>query len=155
MLAHHLAGPVRIVLLVAALACQTPTVEARTDRRDYVLVPGDSVGIVRLTVRNRSTQPLYFQTANGQADILVLVRVDSLGNAIVGTDTAKSERWSLLSRWNRGPMPTMDAVRLDRDSVLTSTYSLRRGQYRTLVHFGERPDSLDKHGVWLDRFSIR
>jgi hypothetical protein len=52
-------------------------------------------------------------------------------------------------------MPTMDAVRLNPDSVLTSNYSLKRGHYRMLVHFGDRPDSLDEHGVWLDRFSIR
>ena len=140
--------------LVASLACQMPTIEARTDRRDYTLGPDDSVGIVRLTIRNRATHSLYLQTANRQPDVLFLIRVDSLGNVIVGTDTARHEIWSLFLYWNAGPMPTMGAVRLDRGSALTSTYSLRRGHYRTLVHFGDRPDSLDEHGVWLDRFSI-
>lgn len=146
---------VSLVSLVAALACQTPTIDARTDRRDYVLGPGDSVGVVRLSIRNQGRHSLYIQTANGQADILLLIRVDSLGNVIVGTDTAGPEKWSLFFYWNPGPMPTMDAVRLDPDSALTSNYSLRRGHYRALVHFGDRPDSLDEHGVWLDRFSIR
>jgi len=41
------------------------------------------------------------------------------------------------------------------DSVVTNAYSLPRGHYRTLVKFGEVPDKLDEHGVWVANFSIQ
>jgi len=141
--------------LAWGLACQVPSIDAGTDRRVYVLGPGDSVGIVRLTVRNRSTHPLYIQTANGRADIVLLVRVDARGEIVVGVDTGKPESWSLFRYEKPNPLPALGMARLDPESVLVSSYALRRGEYRTLVHFGDQPDSLDEHGVWLDQFSIR
>jgi hypothetical protein len=121
----------------------------------YELGPGDSVGSVRLTVRNRSPRALYIQTADGRADLVVLIRVDARGGILIGADTAKPEIWSLFFSWKPNPLPAIGMVRLEPESVLFSSSTLRRGQYRALLHFGDRPDSLDEHGVWLDRFSIR
>jgi hypothetical protein len=144
-----------LLLVVCAWACQAPQIEAGTDRRAYVLGLGDTVGIVRLTVHNRSSRPIYLQTANGRLDLLVLIRVDSQGRRIVGLDPAGREMWSLYSYWESNPAPLMGMARLEPDSVFASTYMLPRGHYRTLVNFGERPEKLDEHGLWLDRFSIR
>jgi len=143
------------VLLLLELACRAHQVDIRTDRRSYSVAPGDSLAIVRLTVRNRGSHRIYFQTVDGRIDLLVMVRVDAKGRILVGADTAGRERWSLLHESQFNSPPAMGVLPLRPDSVVTNAYSLPRGHYRTLVKFGEVPDRLDEHGVWVANFSIQ
>jgi hypothetical protein len=84
-----------------------------------------------------------------------LVRVDAKGRILVGADTAGKEIWSLLHEAQYSSPPEMGVLPVGPDSVVTNAYSLPRGHYRTLVKFGDRPDKVDDHGVWLERFSIQ
>ena len=143
------------VLLLLELACRAHQVDIRTDRRSYRIAPGDSLAIVRLTVRNRGSRRIYFQTVDGRIDLLVMIRVDAKGRILVGADTAGRERWSLLHEAQFNSPPAMGVLPLRPDSVVTNAYSLPRGHYRTLVKFGEVPDRLDEHGVWVANFSIQ
>ena len=111
--------------------------------------------MVRLTVRNRGSHSIYLQTVNGRIDLLVLIRVDAKGRILVGADTAGRETWSLFYHSQYISPPEMGVLPLGPDSVVTNIYSLPRGHYRTLVKFGEAPDSLDEHGVWVAKFSIQ
>ena len=143
------------VLAVLELACRAQQVDIRTDRRSYRIAPGDSLAIVRLTVRNRGSHRIYFQTVDGRIDLLVMIRVDAKGRILVGADTAGREIWSLLHESQFNSPPAMGVLPLRPDSVVTNAYSLPRGHYRTLVKFGEVPDKLDEHGVWVANFSIQ
>ena len=143
------------VLLLLELACRAQQVDIRTDRRSYRIAPGDSLAIVRLTVRNWGSRRIYFQTVDGRIDLLVMVRVDAKGRILVGADTAGRERWSLLHESQFNSPPAMGVLPLRPDSMVTNAYSLPRGHYRTLVKFGEVPDRLDEHGVWVANFSIQ
>jgi hypothetical protein len=143
------------VLVVLELACRAQQVDIRTDRRSYSIAPGDSLAIVRLTVRNRGSHRIYFQTVDGRIDLLAMVRVDAKGRILVGADTAGRERWSLAHESQFNSPPAMGVLPLRSDSVVTNAYSLPRGHYRTLVKFGEVPDRLDEHGVWVANFSIQ
>lgn len=143
------------VLAALALACRAQQVEIRTDRRSYSMAPGDSLAAVQLTVRNRSSHQIYLQTVDGRIDLLVLIRVDAKGRILVGADTAGREIWSLLHESQYSSPPAMGVLRVSPDSVVTNTYSLPRGHYRTMVKYGDLPDKLDEHGVWVGRFSIQ
>jgi hypothetical protein len=142
------------MLALSGLACNRSQIEVSTDRRSYTLGPGDSVANVRLTVRNRSAHPIYLQTVDGRVALLVLIRVDSTGRILVGADTASREIWSLFYYSRSNSAPDMGVFALGPDSTLSSTYTLPRGHYLTAVKFGEGPDKLDEHGVWVDRYSI-
>ena len=109
---------------------------------------------VRLTVRNRSAHPIFLETVDGRVSLLTLIRVDSTGRILVGADTASRERWSLFFHSKYNSTPDMGVFALGPDSTLSSTYTLPRGYYWTLVHFGDGPDKLEEHGVWVDRYSI-
>ena len=143
-----------VMLAVSGLTCNRSQIEVRTDRGSYPLGPADSVANVRLTVRNRSAHPIYLQTVDGRVDLLVMIRVDSSGRILVGADTPTPERWSLFHYSKSNSPPDMGVSALGPDSTLSSTYTLPRGHYRTLVKFGEGPDKLDEHGVWVDQYSI-
>jgi hypothetical protein len=91
---------------------------------------------------------------DGRVDLLVLIRVDSTGRILVGGDTAAPERWSLFHYSKSNSPPDMGILSVGPDSTLSSTYTLPRGHYRTLVKFGEGSDKLDEHGVWVDQYSI-
>lgn len=132
-------------LTLLQLGCGTARVDVSTDRTGYVLGAGDSVAPVQLTVRNPNRRPLYLQTANGQADVLILIRVP----------TAGPEAWSPVQDFERTPLPKMGSVRLAPHSSHRSTYPLRRGDYRLAVLYGETPEKLNQHGVWVKPFSIR
>ena len=142
------------MLAVSALACNRSQIDVRTDRRSYTLGPRDSLASVRFTVRNRSAHPIYLQTVDGRVALLVLIRVDSKGRILVGADTAVPEKWSLFFTSKSNSRPHMGISSLSPDSTLYSTYTLPRGHYRTLVKFGDGPDKLDEHGVWVDQYSI-
>jgi hypothetical protein len=141
--------------MLASWACrQQSRVDAGTERQVYRIAPGDSVSVVRVSVRNRGSHPVYLQAVDGRLDLLVLVRVDAQGRVVTGGDTTGRQRWSLFFHRKSTAEPRMGVVRLEPDSALTAPYLLPRGQYRSLVHFGEKAESLDQHGVWLERFSI-
>ena len=130
-------------------------VDVRTDRLLYRISPADSLAMVRFTVRNRGGHSIYLQTVDGRIDLLVLIRVDATGRILVGADTAGRERWSLFSYRKSNLPPQMGVLPLSADSLVTNTYTLPRGHYRTLVKFGEAPDRLDEDGVSVERFSIQ
>jgi hypothetical protein len=132
-------------LTVCLHGCRQSQLEASIDRSAYILGPKDSTAAVGLTLRNRSGHPLYLQTTDGQADVLIMMRVDVGGR----------EAWTLFRDLERKPLPKMRVVRLDPDSAHHSTFALAQGEYRTLVVFGESPGNLDQHGVWMERFSVR
>jgi hypothetical protein len=111
--------------------------------------------MVRLTVRNPGSHSIYLQTVDGRIDLGVLIRVDAKGRILVGADTAGREVWSLFSYRKFNLPPQMGVLPLGPDSAVTNTYSLPRGHYRILVKFGEAPDRLDEHGVWVANFSIQ
>jgi hypothetical protein len=150
-------GAARIFAAVLAVivACRAQQVDIRTDRRSYSLSPGDSAAVVGFTVRNRGSHSICLQTVDGRIDLLVLVRVDAKGRILVGADTAGKEMWSLFSYRKSNLPPQMGVLTLGAGSVVTNTYSLPRGHFRTLVKFGKAPDRLDEDGVWAERFSIQ
>jgi hypothetical protein len=44
---------------------------AGTDRQVYRIAPGDSVSVVRVSVRNGGSHPVYLQTVDGRLDLLI------------------------------------------------------------------------------------
>ena len=120
-------------------------IEASTDRVTYEMAAGDSTAPVQLTIRNQSERRIYLQTAEGQADVLILVLVKSAG----------PDAWSLFRDCEAEPQPGIHGVTLDPDSTHRSGYRLPRGEYRILVVYGEKPSDLHEHGVWVEQFSVQ
>lgn len=134
-----------VVWVVGAPGCRRSELEVATDRRVYQLGPRDSVAPVRLTLRNRTGRPIYLLTADGQADVLILIRVPS----------AAPEAWSTFRDFEGVPLPKMEPVRLGPDSSHHSSFTLDRGDYRMLVPYGDSPREPAEHGEWVKRFSVR
>jgi uncharacterized protein GlcG (DUF336 family) len=150
----RLARAALLPLVFCAMACQTSRIEARTDQRAYTIASSDSVGTVRLTLRNRGTHPIYIQTADGQAAILVMIRLDRNGKRLVGNETlGQKEIWSEIPLSKT--MPAMGLVRLEPDSILASVYTLPRGVFWVCAYFGDTPEKPEEHFLWMDRFGIR
>jgi hypothetical protein len=131
--------------MIGALGCRRSELEVATDRRVYRLSPRDSVASVRLTLRNHTGRPVYLLTADGQADVLIMIRVP----------TTAPESWSTLRGFEAAPLPKMDSVRLGPDSSHHSSFMLHRGDYRILVPYGDSPGAPAEHGEWVKRFSVR
>jgi hypothetical protein len=132
-------------LAVGALGCHSSRIDASTDRVAYTIEPRDSAATVRVALRNGSGRRIYLQTADGQADVLMLVLVKSAGR----------DAWSLFRDFEGKPLPKMGMVHLEPDSSHTSAYRLPGGEYRILVVYGDDPRKLDEHGVWVKQFSVR
>ena len=133
-------------LLVYAAACSGSQTVAARDGVVAVAEHQDGPRVVQVLVRNTSPQPLYLQTVGGRLDVLFMIRVGRPGEGA----------WSEHGLYREGePVPPVAVRRLEPDSAITGTYQLPSGEYKLLVLYGDRADSIGGHGLWLPPFAVR